>query len=66
MWYLNMIYRNGSATIVKIGDVIQIHIPDVGLVAEVTKEEGGYITAMEMVDIYLESQAEEKKQNKGV
>lgn len=56
-----MIYKNGSAVITKINGEIRIFIPNIGHVATVTDEEGGFIKAMEMVDNYLEQQ---KQQNK--
>lgn len=55
-----MIYKNGSAVITKINGEIRIFIPNIGHVATVTEEEGGFTKAMEMVDNYLEQQ----KQNK--
>lgn len=51
-----MIYKNGSAVIVKVEGITTIFIPHVGEVAKVTEEEGGIIKAMEMVDNYLEQQ----------
>lgn len=55
-----MIYKNGSATIIKIGDEIKIFIPNAGHVATVTMNEGGFEKAMEMVDNYLEQQHKSK------
>ncbi len=55
-----MIYKNGSATILRIGDEVRIFIPNAGHVATVTMGEGGYEKAMEMVDNYIEQQQKSK------